>query len=82
MRDAGFDFPDPQFDSGPGGGGMVMVGGPNDSINPSDPATQAAMERCQKAAGMPKPSQTKGGDVVNGSGGGGGPSFSVRGGSK
>jgi hypothetical protein len=81
MRDAGFDFPDPQFDSGGGGGGMVMIGGPGDSINPSDPATQAAMEKCQKAAGMPKPSQTKGGDVVNGSGGGSGPGFTVRGGS-
>jgi hypothetical protein len=81
MRDAGFDFPDPQFESGNGGGGMVMIGGPGESINPSDPATQAAMEQCQKAAGMPKPSQTRGGDVVNGTGGGG-PSFSVRGGSK
>ena len=70
MREAGFDFPDPQFDSGPGGGGMVMIGGPGESsINPSDPTVQAAMERCQKAAGMPKPSQSKGGEVVGGGGG-------------
>ena len=80
MREAGFDFPDPQFDSGPGGGGMVMAGGPLDSsINPSDPSVRAAMEQCQKAAGMPKPSQTKGGEVVGGTGGGG---FAVTGGGR
>jgi hypothetical protein len=77
MRAEGLDFPDPQFDTGSGGGGMVMIGGPGESIDPTDPTVQAAMEKCQKAAGMPKPRQ---GDVVNGSGGGAG--LSVRGGGK
>jgi hypothetical protein len=77
MRAEGIDFPDPQFSSGSGGGGMVMIGGPGESVDPSDPTTQAAMEKCQKAAGMPKPTQ---GNAVNGNGGGAG--FSVRGGGK
>ena len=77
MRAEGYDFPDPQFDTGSGGGGMVMIGGPGASIDPNDPGVQAAIEKCQKAAGMPKPSQSRGGEVVNGSGGGG---LTVRGG--
>ena len=77
MREAGFDFPDPQFESGSGGGGMVMIGGPGESIDPTDPAVQAAMQRCQKEAGMAKPG--KGGpQTVTGDGGGAG--FSVGGG--
>jgi hypothetical protein len=82
MRDAGFDFPDPQFQSGSGGGGMVMIGGPDSSIDPTDPAVQAAMTKCQKAAGMPKPGQ--GGPVTRTGGGGDGGSagFSVGGGGK
>ena len=76
MRAEGLDFPDPQFDTGPGGGGMVMIGGPGESIDPSDPTVQAAMEKCQKAAGMPKPGSVRG-DVVTGDGGGG---LTVRGG--
>ena len=80
MRDAGFDFPDPQFQSGSGGGGMVMIGGPDSSIDPTDPAVQAAMTKCQKDAGMPKPG--KGGPVTRTGGGGGGAGFSVGGGGK
>ena len=77
MREAGFDFPDPQFQSGSGGGGMVMIGGPGESIDPTDPAVQAAMERCQKAAGMPKPGK---GGPQTATGDGGGAGFSVGGG--
>jgi hypothetical protein len=80
MRAAGFDFPDPQFQSGSGGGGMVMIGGPGESIDPTDPAVQAAMTKCQKAAGMPKPG--KGGPTTVNGGGGGGAGFSVGGGGK
>ena len=77
MRAEGLDFPDPQFQDGPGGGGMVMIGGPGESIDPTDPSVQAAMEKCQKAAGMPKPNTSKGAPV-SGTGGG----FSVSGGAK
>ena len=80
MREAGFDFPDPQFQSGPGGGGMVMIGGPGSSIDPGDPAVQAAMEKCQEAAGMPKPGQ--GGPATRVGGDDGGAGLSVSGGGK
>jgi hypothetical protein len=80
MRAEGFDFPDPQFESGSGGGGMVMIGGPDASIDPTDPAVQAAMQKCQKAAGMPKPGAKGGPQTVSGDGGGAG--FSVKGGGK
>jgi hypothetical protein len=80
MRDAGFDLPDPQFQSGSGGGGMVMIGGPDSSIDPTDPAVQAAMTKCQKAAGMPKPGQ--GGPATRIGSDGGGAGFSVGGGGR
>jgi len=77
MRAEGLDFPDPQFQDGPGGGGMVMIGGPGESVDPNDPTFAAAMEKCSKEAGMPKPGKAT---PVGGGGSGGG--FSVSGGGK
>jgi hypothetical protein len=74
MRAEGIDFPDPEFGSGGGGGGMVMIGGPGEGIDPTDPTVSAAMEKCSKDVGMPKPRK---GDVVSGDGGAG---LTVRGG--
>jgi hypothetical protein len=38
------DFPDPQFQSGPGGGFGIRIGGPG--IDPKSPAFQAAQKSC------------------------------------
>lgn len=46
MRDQGVDFPDPQFQEGPGGGGGMLFGG--EGIDPNDPDFQAAQEECQQ----------------------------------
>src|SRR5919109_739234 len=45
MRSHGVpNFPDPQFQSGPGGGFGIRLGGPG--INPNSPAFQAAQKAC------------------------------------
>jgi hypothetical protein len=45
MRSHGVpNFPDPQFQTGPGGGLGVRIGGPG--INPNSPAFQAAQKAC------------------------------------
>ena len=45
MRSHGVpNFPDPQFQTGPGGGLGVRIGGPG--INPRSPAFQAAQKAC------------------------------------
>jgi hypothetical protein len=50
MRSHGVpNFPDPQFQTGPGGGLGVRIGGPG--INPSSPAFQAAQKACGKIFG-------------------------------
>ncbi len=50
MRSHGVpNFPDPQFQTGPGGAIGVRIGGPG--INPSSPAFQAAQKACGKIFG-------------------------------
>ena len=45
MRSHGVpDFPDPQFQTAPGGGFGIKIGGPG--INPNSPAFQAAQKAC------------------------------------
>jgi hypothetical protein len=47
MRSHGVpDFPDPQIQTGPGGGVGVRIGGPGSGIDPSSPAFQAAQKAC------------------------------------
>jgi hypothetical protein len=43
------NFPDPQFQSGPGGGVGVRIGGPG--IDPQSPAFQSAQKTCGKLLG-------------------------------
>lgn len=50
MRDEGFDFPDPEFGEGPGGGGFGLFQQGGDGLDPNDPDVQAAMEACQEQA--------------------------------
>jgi hypothetical protein len=54
MRSHGVpNFPDPQFQSGPGGGGVgIRIGGAG--INPSSPAFQAAQKACGSIFGGAK----------------------------
>jgi hypothetical protein len=51
MREHGIDMPDPQFGSGPGGGGMsVTIGGPGSEgkgPDPESPAFQDAQKACE-----------------------------------
>jgi hypothetical protein len=50
MRSHGVpNFPDPQFQTAPGGGFGVRIGGPG--INPNSPAFQAAQKACGKIFG-------------------------------
>jgi hypothetical protein len=50
MRSHGVpNFPDPQFQTGPGGGVGVRIGGPG--IDPNSPAFQAAQKACGKIFG-------------------------------
>ena len=60
MRAHGVDMPDPTFE---GNGGMVQQFGPRD-VDPSDPKVKAAMETCQKKAGLPMPKQGAGNGEV------------------
>jgi hypothetical protein len=47
MRSHGVpNFPDPQIQSGPGGGVGVKVGGPGSGIQPNSPAFQSAQKAC------------------------------------
>jgi hypothetical protein len=43
------DFPDPQFQTAPGGGFGIRIGGPG--INPNSPAFQAAQKACGQIFG-------------------------------
>jgi hypothetical protein len=53
MRSHGVpNFPDPQFQSGPGGGFGIRLGGPG--INPNSPAFQAAQKACGSIFGGAK----------------------------
>ncbi len=47
------NFPDPQFQAGPGGGFGIRLGGPG--INPQSPAFQAAQKACGGIFGGPGP---------------------------
>jgi hypothetical protein len=60
MRSHGVpDFPDPSFQTGPGGGIGVRIGGPG--VNPNSPAFQAAQTACGKIfGGAPKTAKTPG----------------------
>jgi hypothetical protein len=60
MRSHGVpNFPDPQFQTGPGGGLGVRIGGPG--INPSSPAFQAAQKACGGIfGGAPKTARAPG----------------------
>jgi hypothetical protein len=50
MRSHGVpNFPDPQFQAGPGGGLGIRIGGPG--INPNSPAFQTAQKACGKIFG-------------------------------
>jgi hypothetical protein len=50
MRSHGVpNFPDPQFQTAPGGGFGIRLGGPG--VNPSSPAFQAAQKACGKIFG-------------------------------
>jgi hypothetical protein len=52
MRSHGVpNFPDPQIQSGPGGGIGVRIGGPGSGINPRSPAFQSAQKACGKLFG-------------------------------
>jgi hypothetical protein len=52
MRSHGVpDFPDPQFQTAPGGGFGVKIGGPGSHLNPNAPAFQAAQKICGKIFG-------------------------------
>jgi hypothetical protein len=52
MRSHGVpNFPDPQIQSGPGGGIGVRIGGPGSGINPQSPAFQSAQRACGKLFG-------------------------------
>jgi hypothetical protein len=59
MRSHGVpNFPDPQIQSGPGGGVGVRIGGPGSGLDPRSPAFQAAQKQCGsligvKGAGLP-----------------------------
>lgn len=72
MREHGIDMPDPQFSSGPGGGGMsVSIGGPGSDgkgPDPSSPAFKEAEQACESF--MPEGPRTDGdgGDVSIGEG--------------
>jgi hypothetical protein len=47
MRSHGVpNFPDPQIQSGPGGGVGVRIGGPGSNINPGSPAFKTAQQDC------------------------------------
>jgi hypothetical protein len=53
MRGEGIDFPDPDFS---GGNGQVVIGAPGGpSFDPTDPAFQAASQKCEQEAGMQVP---------------------------
>ncbi len=41
------NFPDPTFQSGPGGGTLFRFGGPGSGIDPNSPSFQAAQKICQ-----------------------------------
>jgi hypothetical protein len=52
------NFPDPQFQTGPGGGVGVRIGGPGSGIDPKSPAFQTAQKHCgsligSKGGGLP-----------------------------
>jgi len=52
MRSHGVpNFPDPQIQSGPGGGVGVRIGGPGSGIDPRSPAFQSAQKTCGKLLG-------------------------------
>ncbi len=52
MRSHGVpNFPDPQFQTGPGGGIGVRIGGPGSGINPRSPAFQSAQKACGSLIG-------------------------------
>jgi hypothetical protein len=46
------NFPDPTFQSGPGGAIGIRIGGPGSGIDPSSPAFQAAQKICLPAGGF------------------------------
>lgn len=53
MRSHGVpNFPDPQFQTGPGGGFGIRLGGPG--IDPNSPAFKAAQQACGSILGGPK----------------------------
>lgn len=55
MRSHGVpNFPDPQFQTAPGGGFGIRIGGPGSDINPRSPAFQAAQKACGGILGGPK----------------------------
>jgi hypothetical protein len=52
MRSHGVaNFPDPQFQTAPGGGVGIRIGGPGSDINPRSPAFQAAQKACGRIFG-------------------------------
>ncbi len=54
MRSHGVpNFPDPQFQTGPGGGFGVRLGGPG--VNPNSPAFQTAQKACGSIFGGARP---------------------------
>jgi len=51
MREAGFDFPDPQF--GEGGRIQQRIDGPGSNLDPQNPRFRQAMTKCAKEPGGP-----------------------------
>jgi hypothetical protein len=52
MRSHGVpNFPDPQFEAGPGGGVGIRIGGPGSRLNPNSPAFQTAQKACGRIFG-------------------------------
>ncbi len=53
MRSHGVpNFPDPQFQTGPGGGVGVRIGGPGSGLDPKSPAFQSAQKSCGSLIGI------------------------------
>jgi len=55
------NFPDPQIQSGPGGGVGVRIGGPGSGLDPSSPAFQSAQKACGSLFGGVGPKQVPAG---------------------
>jgi hypothetical protein len=62
MRSHGVpNFPDPQIQSGPGGGVGVRIGGPGSGLDPRSPAFQSAQKACGSLFGGAGPKQVPAG---------------------